>query len=315
MSTTSTGLYKLPEYEQHPLAIKLMPGGMDDQEFEAFCDDVQERGILFPATIYEGKVLDGWHRYRAAQKTGSPLKFINYQGKDPAGYIAAVNVLRRKLSSLQRALVGARLHRDHNLTQREVCRKLGISNEVVNLVLKAMDSKNAMLIKRIESSADFTRGMLKEELEDAGLLRKSGDKGIDVPAGAGNDIVNIFNKNKPHPQDRTGIEFGTSHDEDGENDDLIGDDKPLPEKGKRNTHPERRSTKTPAQVLSEQFKAMMADEKESFLQLIWPEAKSVADKLGLLATKPTPAKKSKDDAALDAVAKTMKAQAKKGVKK
>lgn len=116
MSTTTTGLYKLPEYKQHPLAIALMPGGMDDQEFDAFCQDITERGILFPATIYDGMVLDGWHRYRAAKRTGSPLKFMDYTGKDPAGYIAAVNVLRRKLSSLQRAMVGARLHLDHGMS-------------------------------------------------------------------------------------------------------------------------------------------------------------------------------------------------------
>jgi len=278
MSTTSNGLYKLPEYKQHPLAIALMPGGTDDEEFTAFCQDIEDRGILFPATIYEGQVLDGWHRYRAAKKTGSPLKFITYEGKDPAGYIASVNVLRRKLSSLQRALVGARLHRDHGLTQRMVCTKLGISNEVINWVLKAMDSKNAMLIKRIENSADFTRGMLKEELEDMGLLRKNGKSGIEVPAGAMNDPVNLLGRRTPPPEDFVG-------DNEHEDDDFepIGDDKPLPETGKRNTHPERRAKKTMAQTMSEQFKALMNDEKEAFLQMIFPEAKPMLEALGLFA--------------------------------
>ena len=285
MSTTqqTTGLYKLPEYKQHPLAVALMPGGMDDPEFDAFCEDVEQRGILFPATIFEGMVLDGWHRYRAAKRTGSPLKTITYTGKDPAGYIAAVNVLRRKLSSLQRALVGARLHRDHNLTQREVCKKLGISNEVVTLVLKAMDSKNAMLIKRIESSADFTRGNLKEELEDAGLLRSKADK-IDVPAGAANDLVNVFNRNNKPSEDVDEILGET---------DGIGDDAGVPEVGTKNTHPERKAKKTAAQLLSEQFKALMQDEKESFLQLIWAESRPIMtvffDQVG---QEPKPAKKA-----------------------
>lgn len=270
MSTSkqSLGLYKLPEYKQHPLAISLMPGGMDEPEFDAFCEDVEQRGIIFPITIYEGMVLDGWHRYRAAQRTGSPVKEISYTGKDPAGYIAAVNVLRRKLSSLQRALVGARLHRDHNLTQRDVCKKLGISNEVVTLVLKAMDSKNAMLIKRIESSSDFTRGNLKEELEDAGLLRTKADKS-DVPAGAASDLVNIFNKsNKPADSDVDDI-LG-----DGETDG-IGAGATVPDTGTKNTHPERKAKRTAAQLLADQFKVLMQDEKESFLQLIAPEAKTM----------------------------------------
>lgn len=288
MSTpqTTTGLYKLPDYKQHPLAIALMPGGMDDPEFDAFCEDVEQRGILFPATIYEDMILDGWHRYRAAKRTGSPLKTITYTGKDPAGYIAAVNVLRRKLSSLQRALVGARLHRDHNLTQREVCKKLGISNEVVTLVLKAMDSKNAMLIKRIESSADFTRGNLKEELEDAGLMRAKTDK-VEAPAGAANDMVNMFN-----PRNKPADDVDDILGEDGETDG-IGAGASVPDTGTKNTHPERKAKKTAAQLLSEQFKALMQDEKESFLQLIFPEAKPLMESLGLFAVpKATPAKKA-----------------------
>jgi hypothetical protein len=161
----------LPELTQHPLAIHLMPGGMDDNEFQAFCDDVKERGILFPASLYEGKVIDGWHRYRAAQVTGRELKFIEYTGNDPAGYIAAVNVHRRKLSSLQRALVGARLHLEHGMTQRIACKKLGISNEVLSMVLKAVTTGNAVLVKRIETDTEFTRGLLREELADMGMAR------------------------------------------------------------------------------------------------------------------------------------------------
>lgn len=277
MSKTPTGLYKLPEHKQHPLAIALMPGGMDDPEFDAFCEDVEQRGILFPATLYEGMVLDGWHRYRAAQRTGSPLKFIEYTGKDPAGYIAAVNVLRRKLSSLQRALVGARLHRDHNLTQREVCKKLGISNEVVTLVLKAIDSKNALLIKRIESQSDFTRGNLKEELEDAGLMRKNTDG--KAPAGAADDMVNMFNKNNRRDTD-VGDILG---DDDEPETDSIGAGVTVPDVGTKPAHPERKAKKTAAQLLSEDFKALMQDEKESFLQLIFLEAHPIMLSMKLVA--------------------------------
>lgn len=161
----------LPELLQHPLAIHLMPGGMDENEFQAFCDDVKERGILFPASLYEGKVIDGWHRYRASKVTGRALTFIEYTGDDPAGYIAAVNVHRRKLSSLQRALVGARLHLEHDMTQRAACKKLGISNEVLTLVLKVLSTGNAVLVKRIETDTEFTRGLLREELADMGMAR------------------------------------------------------------------------------------------------------------------------------------------------
>lgn len=236
-----TTVYKLPVYEQHPVAIALMPGGMDDAEFEAFCADVQERGIIYPITIYQGKVLDGWHRYRAAKKTGCSVTETLYGGKDPAGYVAACNVLRRKLSSLQRALVGARLHRDYGITQREACRRLGVSNEVINLILKAIDGKNTKLIKRIETDSDFTRSDLREELENTGLLRaKVSAAPVMPPAPA-----SVF----------------TSHLSAAAADVGLIDIKP------------KRMKVSAAQLLCDDFKALMDDEKFEFMRLVWPIAK------------------------------------------
>jgi len=268
-------------YEQHPIAATLMPGGMDEPEFTAFCEDVEQRGILMPVTLYEGKVLDGWHRYRAGQKTGTPFKTIEYTGKDPAGYIASVNVLRRKLSSLQRALVGARLHRDHNLTQRDVCRKLGISNEVVTLVLKTLDSKNAKLIKRIEDDSDFTRGMLKEELADAGLLRAPA-KQDETPTGP-NSVFATGALDAPRTGKEGRVVLGAAAyantptgDTDGSGDEDIDDDI-LVGKGKSASDKAAKKPKvTAAQLLADGFKALMGDEKVTFLQMIWPEAKKLA---------------------------------------
>lgn len=268
-----TKIFEFPKYKQHPLAVSLMPGGMDDSEFTAFKEDVEERGIIMPITLYEGMVLDGWHRYRAAEATGTSFKEIEYKGKDPAGYIASVNVLRRKLGSLQRALVGVRLHLDHGLTQREVCKKLGISNEVVNMVLRAVNSKSAKLIKRLETDTDFSRGMLREELEDAGLLRsKAGDESPHVP----NSVFDV------QPRDTSGI-----GDEEPDDDlpppvtGTVGDDKLVPVVGKKNAHKERKAADTPAHTLAGGFKALMSDEKATFLQMIWPEARGIAADIGL----------------------------------
>lgn len=277
------GIYKLPEYKQHPVAVSLMSGGMDDEEFNAFCADVESRGILFPASLYEGMVLDGWHRYRAAQRTGSELKFIEYKGKDPAGYIASCNVLRRKLSSLQRALVGARLHRDHGITQREACKKLGISNEVITLVLKTLDSKNTKLIKRIESEGDFTRGLLKEELGDAGLLRVKPKSEID-PSTLTNSVFDMGRTNglvRDIDGSRTGDDYSKPYEPE-EQDNLEDDDgvDELLAVGNGLKAAQRASRKpkiSAAMVLSEQFRALMADERASFMQMIWPIAKEIVE--------------------------------------
>lgn len=284
-----SSLYKLPEYEQHPIALALMPGGMDDNEFDAFCADIEERGIIMPVTLYEGKVLDGWHRYRAAKRTGSAPKFMKYEGADPAGYIASVNVHRRKLSSLQRALVGARLHRDHGLTQREACKKLGISNEVITLVLKTMDSGNTPLIKKIESDSDFTRGALKEELEDAGLLRAKPRTQVD-PSTLTNSVFNMGER-----MQNTADTDGSEDDEEDDVDDILGSGTG---KGLKASQREaKRPSKTAAQSMQEQYEALMHDEKVSFLKMIWPTAKGLLDEAGLQGVKPKAPKKTKDVAA------------------
>jgi hypothetical protein len=217
-------------------------------------------------------VLDGWHRYRAAKRTGSAPKFIKYEGSDPAGYIASVNVHRRKLSSLQRALVGARLHRDHGLTQREACKKLGISNEVITLVLKTMDSGNTPLIKKIETDSDFTRGMLKEELEDAGLLRAKPKAEVD-PSTLANSVFDLGRTTQLSSADTDGSE------DDDEVDDILGGDTG---KGlKASQRKDKRPTKTAAQIMQEQYEALMHDEKLSFLKMIWPTAKNLLVEAGL----------------------------------
>lgn len=287
-----TGIYKLPEYEQHPIALALMPGGMDDNEFDAFCADIEERGIIMPVSLYEGKVLDGWHRYRAAKRTGSAPKFIKYEGSDPAGYIASVNVHRRKLSSLQRALVGARLHRDHGLTQREACKKLGISNEVITLVLKTMDSGNTPLIQKIERDSDFTRGMLKEELEDAGLLRVKPKAEMD-PKTLTNSVFDLGRTAHLSPEAAAvGLPDTDGSEEDGEDvDDILGGDTG---KGlKASKRDAKKPQKTAAQLIQEQYEALMHDEKLSFLKMIWPTAKNLLAEAGLQNVKTT-ARKTKE---------------------
>lgn len=260
---------KLPEYKQHPVALALMPGGMDDTEFDAFCEDVAQRGIIYPITLHDGMVLDGWHRYRAAKRVGCGVREIHYEGNDPAGYIAACNVLRRKLSSLQRALVGARLHRDHGITQREACKKLGISNEVLTLVLKAIDSRNSKIIKRIESESDFSRSMLKDELEDSGLLRTK-RVAVDVPLGA-NSVFDLAAKSFISETASTVVE---PEEDIEEHEDEVN----VYAKGKRPEHVERKPKPTAPQLLAYQFKALMAGEKAAFIELIWAEAKSLAPK-------------------------------------
>jgi len=278
-----TELYQLPKYDQHPVAATLMPGGMTDDEFKAFCEDVKDRGILMPIWLYQNKVLDGWHRYRAAKLTGSRPEFKEYTGKDPAGFVASCNIHRRKLSSLQRALVGARLHKDYALTQRQVCAKLGISNEVLSLAVKAVESKNTKIIKRIETDADFSRSMLREELTDAGLLRAKPETEV-KPETLVNSVFDMGTKAAP-PTGKEGPgdynwdarkalgldDQEEDQEEDQDVDDLL--DAPSLEREKKKA---RKPRETAVQAAVDTFKALREEEQQRFITAIWPLARGLA---------------------------------------
>jgi hypothetical protein len=272
------------EYEQHPIALKLFPGGMSEEEFTAFCEDVEERGILMPVTIYEGKVLDGWHRYRAHLRTGKPFQEIEYKGKDPAGYVAACNAMRRKLSSLQKALCGARLHLDHAISQRDICRRFSISNTVLTMVLKAIDNRCSKIIKRIENDSDYTRGMLREELEELYIVHSNYGKSAAPTEGSDDEDEDPpvdFRENKRTEVDPKGI-ANSAFDMGRLVTDRVGEDVELPDTGTRPSHPERRAKSSEAQNMKKRFLALDDEARKTFLQMIWQEAKPILTELGYL---------------------------------
>lgn len=281
--TPLSTLAGIPELEQHPIAMNLVPGGMAPEELDALTDDITERGLIYPIVLFEGKVLDGWHRYQGCVRSGTALKTTEYTGTDPAGFVASCTVLRRRLSSLQRALVAARMHTDHGVSQRDACKRFGISNAVLSMVLKALNSRNSAIIKRIESDADFTRGMLREDLSDAGIVHPNyGQRGEEPeeevqvappPAVPRAHIANsVF---------ALGDTVGSSEDDD--DDDLIGG--PLPDVGKKPHKAERRAKQTPAQHAQEVFKEVFGelseDDQRTFLQMIWPSVRPLAEELKL----------------------------------
>ena len=76
---------------------------MSAEDFQALVDDIDNNGQREPVMIYEGMVLDGWHRYQACTSLGmEPTKF-EFQGDDPVAFVLSQNLHRRHLSASQRA--------------------------------------------------------------------------------------------------------------------------------------------------------------------------------------------------------------------
>lgn len=87
---------------QHPLSAAFPSMSADD--FAALVEDIRKHGQRDPILIYEGMVLDGWHRYQACTELGIKPKQFNFTDGDPVALVESVNLHRRHLSASQRAI-------------------------------------------------------------------------------------------------------------------------------------------------------------------------------------------------------------------
>lgn len=94
-------------YANHPLA-EIFPKLAPD-EVRQLVQSVKENGLQKAITIYEGKILDGRHRYEACSMADVRPVFEFYKGTDPLGYVIVANLHRRHLDTAQRAMIAAKL--------------------------------------------------------------------------------------------------------------------------------------------------------------------------------------------------------------
>jgi ParB-like nuclease domain len=109
----------------HPLA-ELIPA-MAADEFRELCEDIAENGLREPIVLYQQKVLDGRHRYRACLEVGVEPTFRDYAGEEPAGLVLSLNIKRRNLTPSQRAAIAVEflpaLERERKDRQRQGLRR------------------------------------------------------------------------------------------------------------------------------------------------------------------------------------------------
>ena len=113
-------------YEPHEycLAFPEMPA----EQFQRLAADIRANGLLHEIVLYEGKILDGRHRYKACLQERVEARTRDYVGSDPAGFVASENSSRRHLTESQLAMVGARLAEVEGQRARERQIQLGRSH-------------------------------------------------------------------------------------------------------------------------------------------------------------------------------------------
>ena len=69
---------------------------MEREKKHEFLEDIKKAGrVEVDIVLFEGKVLDGGHRYGAAQVAGVDCYYVEYIGDDPEGYVVSMNAMRR----------------------------------------------------------------------------------------------------------------------------------------------------------------------------------------------------------------------------
>ncbi len=98
-------------YERHHLSAIF--GDIPTEEFNALQADIDKNGFTDHVIItYEGKILDGWHRYKIAKKVDrlEELVFKPLTVFDPSEYVMSKNLHRRHLAESQRGQLVVEAH-------------------------------------------------------------------------------------------------------------------------------------------------------------------------------------------------------------
>ncbi len=95
------------EMPVHP-ALNSLPM-LDGQDFENFCEDIRQNGLIEAIVIHDGQIVDGRQRLLACREVGQEPRFIEwrtlYQGSmSLATWIWNENGLRRKAKLDQQAM-------------------------------------------------------------------------------------------------------------------------------------------------------------------------------------------------------------------
>ena len=238
--------------------------------------------------LFEGKVLDGWERYMSCLQQGITPKFREYKGADPAGIAFGANALRRKLSSVQKALLGAKyfIHAQENnikTTQKDVAKLVSASltrlNELVQLI-RASDgnSEAARALSELNRNPDVTAAALQDMLVSAGIVDDKLQRPVtlDKPRAAasdgdGDDDLDDITDVADDSVDALGgadIDDMLDDDDDDEAGGKSGDGTKRTSSGAK-VGVSKRPHETPASVCARNFRALTEPERADFVKFAW----------------------------------------------
>lgn len=116
---------------------------MRAEDFQELKDSIENIGVQNPATLHDGMVLDGWHRYTAATQLGIDCPTVDLQDVDPRDFVLAQNKARRHCTIAQLIAAASEIYLwrpnggDHSalsaecLSSKQMAEKVGTSVRTV----------------------------------------------------------------------------------------------------------------------------------------------------------------------------------------
>lgn len=175
-------------YTQHPLSAAFP--AMTDSEFAELRADIAANGLHHAITLFEGDVLDGWHRYCACGQTGTEPRFETFDGDWRAAikFVVSSNIARRHLSPGERADAAAAIAnlpahrpdksapaRTSGVTQAEAADLFGVSERAVQDAKAVAESEDAELkaaVKAGKVSRKKAAGEVRKKKKAAKALER-----------------------------------------------------------------------------------------------------------------------------------------------
>lgn len=115
-------------YEAHELSLAFPD--MAPVQYRRLVDDIKANGLHHAIVLFEGKVLDGRHRYRACEELGIAPKFTEFTGPDAVAYVTSENAARRHLteSQLAHAVAAMKPYEERKARERQAAAGLMYGN-------------------------------------------------------------------------------------------------------------------------------------------------------------------------------------------
>lgn len=170
-------------YIQHPLSSAFP--SMDTETFRALVEDIRSHGQRDTATLCDGMIIDGWHRYRACQELKIPCRIEEFSGLDAVAFVRSKNQHRRHYQKSQQAAIEVSLtawaeaHRPRKgepgsplSTNKEMADRAGTTERTIQQAKRAHEAGLGEAVRDGKVSAKVASEIAKSDPELAKQVAK-----------------------------------------------------------------------------------------------------------------------------------------------